>query len=186
MAKRKKKKSLVPAFILIALGFGLLNAKPVEEPDDVIRPDPSYKDKWDKTIKLVSASFGLSNWLWLKALIGVESDYGRSSFVVNKILGTGRKRGILGITENTFSYLNSKYFNSIHKPDDLWIPEVSIKFGGRLLKENYDFFGGDIKKGVMAYNVGAGNVKSGNYIDKARAYYTRWNSELNSLTGRGV
>lgn len=162
------------------------------------------KDRFDIAIKKYASIYNIP-WQVIKAHIAVESEYGTTPQVMERKLGPGNKRGILGITENTFLSVN-KMIGSNYKPEDLWKPEVSIEIGTALIRSNTisiskdkDFFSRDFSgytelqkkiqqdnliRIVMAYNAGAGAVQKGTYSQSTKDYFNKWANAFQEITER--
>ena len=162
------------------------------------------KDRFDIAIKKYATIYGIP-WQVIKAHIAVESEYGTTPQVMERKLGAGNKRGILGITENTFLAVN-KMIGANYKPEDLWKPEVSILIGTALIHSNTiaiskdkDFFTRDFSgytelqkkiqqenliRIVMSYNAGVGAVQTGNYTQRTKDYFNQWASAFQEITER--
>lgn len=52
-------------------------------------------------------------------------------------------------------------------------PVAALYASARYLKNQINYFGGDVRKGVAAYNAGAGNIERGIYPAETRAYLTQ-------------
>ncbi len=196
---------LIPAILVYLLLASGAKAN-TDIPDRPIPPtnhDP-IKDRYDITIKRFAEIYKIP-WQIIKAHIAVESEYGTTPQVMERKLGTGNKRGILGITENTFYSLN-KLIKGSFIPEDLWKPEVSIELASALTKANSqsitkdpEFFTRDysnytdeqrqkqkelLAKIVMAYHAGAGTVLNNTYSQNTKDYFTKWAIALKEISER--
>ena len=164
----------------------------------------AIKDRYDILIKKYAVIYKIP-WQVIKAHIAIESEYGTTPQVMEKKIGSGNKRGILGITENTFYALN-KMVNGNFKPEDLWKPEVSIELASALTKSNSisitkdsEFFTRDysnyteaqrerqkelLAKVVMAYHAGAGTVINNTYSQSTKDYNKNWTIALKEISER--
>ncbi len=202
--------------IAAIIGYFLLAGKSKASPDtptpsqnipDAPPPPVDYhpiKDRFDIAIKKFASVYGIP-WQVIKAHIAVESDYGTTPQVMERKLGSGNKRGILGMTENTFLAIN-KMIGGNFKPDDLWKPEVSIELGAALMRSNTiaiskdkDFFNRDFSnftelqkklqqenliRIIMSYNAGVGAVQKGTYSQGTKDYFNSWANAFREITER--
>ncbi len=201
--------------ILAAIvGYFLLAGKsksspvtPSDKIPDAPPPPVDYhpiKDRFDIAIKKYASIYGIP-WQVIKAHIAVETDYGTTPQVMERKLGSGNKRGILGITENTFLSVN-KMIGANYKPDDLWKAEVSIEIGTALIRSNTiaiskdkEFFTRDFSgytelqkklqqenliRIVMSYNAGVGAVQKGTYSQSTKDYFNKWATAFQEITER--
>lgn len=160
-------------------------------PTDTYNP---IKDRFDADCKRLGTAYKIP-WQMLKAHIAVETEYGTTPAVMQKQLGAGNKRGILGITEATFFSINRQLQGS-WKPEDLWKQEVSIEIAAAIIKSNTisitkdsEFFTKEygsltqaqmdtkrnqLAKIVMSYNAGAGAVLNNNISQNTKNYLSKW------------
>ena len=61
----------------------------------------------------------------------------------------------------------------VRSANDLFDPVDNLVFSANYLKAMIDEFGGDVPKGVAAYNTGAGNVKKGIIPKSTQQYVSR-------------
>ena len=87
------------------------------------------------------------------AVIKVESD-----FNPNAISGAGAM-GLMQMMPETFAEMTSdKYLGENLHADELFDPEVSIRYGTYYLKYLHGYFEGNWNNAIAAYNGGMGNV----------------------------
>lgn len=144
-------------------------------PVSPIAPDKDDHNRFDNLIKREAAKYNY-NWLYLKALMGVESNYGYSAFYLNKQAGAGGKAGLFGITDIARNSMNN-LLKTKYTRDDLWNAEISIIVAARLLKWLLDYFAKSndkLKLAIKGYNVGYGNVNNAKYAAQATNYYNSW------------
>lgn len=188
-----------------------ISPHPMPEPGDPMPPAPPpspesnpIEDRFDDTIKKFADGYGIP-WQIIKAHLEVESNYGTTPQVMERKLGGGNKRGIMGITEVAFNYVK-QMIKANWVPDDLWKPEVSIECATALIRANTisitqdkDFFLKDYsniteaekkKKSenfiriVMAYNAGAGAVKTGTFKQGTKDYFNKWATAFQKINSR--
>lgn len=204
---------LIP-LILLYLMSSDSTAKPIKpntdnppSPPPIPTENPTkdpVKDRFDEVIQKFAKIY-LVPWQIVKAHIGAETQYGTSSDVLERRLGGGRKRGILGITENTFLSIN-KMIGRAFSPDDLWKPEVSIEIACALIRSNTisitrdrEFFVRDFTnitaeekalkeqmmiKIILSYNAGAGAVLSNTYSQRSKDYFNSWAKHFKEIVDR--
>lgn len=99
-----------------------------------------------------SAQYGIPEYV-VYAVIKVES-----GFDPNAISNAGA-RGLMQMMPSTFEWLTSdEHLNENYSPNDLYDPEVSIKYGTYYLKYLYSKFDYNWDTTFAAYNGGEGNV----------------------------
>jgi hypothetical protein len=179
------------------------SATNIPPPSNVLNP---IEDRFDTMIKKYADAYGIP-WQIIKAHLEVESNYGTSSQVMERRLGGGNKRGIMGITEIAFNYVK-QMLRTNWTPDDLWKPEVSLECATALIRANTiiltkdkDFFLRDYsniseaekqKKSenfiriVMAYNAGAGAVQSGTFKQGTKDYFNAWATAFQKINSRQI
>ena len=157
-------------------------------------------NQYDSIFKKIGNLYGVP-WFFLKAIAGIETNFGTSSNYKNKIV-IYTKRGITGISENTFKFVRDKLKRS-WTTSDLWKPEVSIEITAYLFKQNAKTVSGkdgfllpyiDPKYNntaqkttliniIKAYNIGAGNLKNPSFTTKGNQYYTNFQNKLAIFAG---
>ena len=101
------------------------------------------------------------------AVIKVESDF--DPYAESDV----GARGLMQMMQSTFEELTSdKYLGDNYDFDELFDPEVSIKYGTYYLAYLRSYFDGDWNNALAAYNGGMGNVQ-------------KWLSDPNYSDGKG-
>lgn len=98
-------------------------------------------------------------------------------------------RGLMQITEETFSWIKSKI--APDEPvtfDDLYDPEVNVRFGTYLLKVCLDRYGGDLSTAAAAYHSGMGMVdallEDARYSENGSTLHTFPYTQMNHYVGK--
>lgn len=147
MAKRKKYPLLSLIIFLLAAGVLFLTAVTVYTP----LMEKLYPREYSDIVEKYSEEYGVDEIL-IYAVIKTESGFKPDSVSV------ADARGLTQITEDTFDWLLMKTGED-YDFDDLFTPEISIKYGtyflSILLKEY-----GSVETSVAAYHAGMGNVSS--------------------------
>lgn len=137
-----------------------------------------YTGKYSKEINAASSKYGVDPFL-IASIIQQESNFNPNA------RSSAGARGLMQLMPGTAKGLGVK--NSYN-------PTQNIMGGTKYIAQMLAKFGGDIKKALMAYNAGAGNVskilKSGanswkepkNYVNKVLGNYSRYNSISPSST----
>lgn len=132
--------------LIIAGVIGFFKVERLIYPEEYSTYVTKYSEKYDVDAQLVFA------------VIKCES-----SFDSNAVSNVGAI-GLMQLTEDTFDWVQSKYKQSDYydgepqyTSDDLYSPEVNIKYGTYLLKLHLKEFG-DVKTALAAYHAGRGNA----------------------------
>lgn len=111
-----------------------------------------YPIKYKQQVQLWAKEYDVDPYL-VYAFMRTES-----SFNPNAESGAGA-RGLMQMTEDTFAWVKSKIAqNEDLKFDDLFNPDVSIRFGTYLIAISLNRYGGDISTAAAAYHSGWGTV----------------------------
>lgn len=62
-----------------------------------------------------------------------------------------------GNVDRGIAQINSTAFPNV-TDEQAYDPNFAVDFAGRLMRQNIDYFGGDISRGIAAYNVGRGGA----------------------------
>ena len=155
MVKTKKKKHPFAGFlILVVTGFALfLFYQPVC--DKVMTT--LYPKEYSEYVKKYAAEYEIDDYL-LYSVMRTESGFDPAA------VSSVGARGLTQITEDTFDWLLTKTGED-YTFDDLFIPEVSIKYGALFLSILQNEYA--ITETVLAaYHAGMGNVSS--WLDDSR------------------
>ena len=88
------------------------------------------------------------------AVIKVESNFDPNAY------STSGAMGLMQMKPSTFEEMTSdKYLGEDLDPDELFDPEVSIRYGTYYLKYLHGYFEGNWDNAIAAYNGGMGNVQ---------------------------
>ena len=148
-----------------------------------------YPEDYSTYVAKYSEKFGVDTQL-VYAVIKCES-----SFEPNAVSKVGAI-GLMQLTEDTFDWVQTKlkasdYYNGEPKysADDLYNPEINIKYGTYLLKLHLKEFG-DVKTALAAYHAGRGNVNGwlneSEYSDNGKTLVTTPFKETNAYMQRVV
>ena len=146
-AKKRKHLGLWLA-LLCLLAVGLLFV--TDGLDAVLRL--AYPQKYGAYVGYYAQKYGLDE-NQVYAVIRTESGFDPQA---ESSVGA---RGLMQITEETFAWIKSKIAPA--EPvtfDDLYDPEVNVRFGTYLLKVCLDRYGGDLSTAAAAYHSGIGRV----------------------------
>lgn len=110
----------------------------------------SHPTPYGETVALCSAEFGVPESV-VYAVIKTESDF--DPLAVSSV----GARGLMQMMESTFDDVRRE-LGQTHTYDDLFTPEISIRYGTYYLRYLYDMFG-SWHLAFAAYNGGLGNVK---------------------------
>lgn len=146
MAKKKKRGSSFIIFLLVCViaFFGGRMAY-----DAVL--EYLYPKKYSEYVEMYASEFGISETL-LYSVIHTESGFDPDS------VSSADARGLTQITEDTFDWLLMKSGED-YTFDDLFTPEISIKYGAYFLSILQEEFA-ITETVVAAYHAGRGNVLS--------------------------
>lgn len=145
MAKKKKRKSFIPlvlVFVIVLLAGKVVYKEVCEY---------LYPKKYSEYVEYYAQQYKISETL-LYAVIHTESGFDPVS------VSSADARGLTQITEDTFDWLVMKTGEE-YTFDDLFTPEVSIKYGAyflSVLQNEYAI----TETVVAAYHAGMGNVSS--------------------------
>lgn len=175
------KKILIFLLIIVLIGAGILAYFKVQRliyPEEYSIYVTKYSEKYDVDTQLVYA------------VIKCES-----SFEPNAVSSVGAI-GLMQLTEDTFDWVQSKYKQSDYydgepqyTADDLYSPEINIKYGTYLLKLHLREFG-DVKTALAAYHAGRGNangwLENSDYSKDGKTLVTTPYKETNAYMQRVV
>ena len=145
MAKKKKRKSFIPlvlVFVIVLLAGKVVYKEVCEY---------LYPKKYSEYVEYYAQQYKISETL-LYAVIHTESGFDPVS------VSSADARGFTQITEDTFDWLVMKTGED-YTFDDLFTPEVSIKYGAyflSVLQNEYAI----TETVIAAYHAGMGNVSS--------------------------
>lgn len=145
----KPKRNMAVLIILLAVIAALLFAAP-----HLIRKMEkySYPLKYQETVNLYAKEYQMDP-LVIYAVIRTESGFDESA---ESNVGA---RGLMQITEETFAWIKLKIApNESLTFDDLWNPQVNIRFGSYYLDCCLERYGGDLATASAAYHSGWGTV----------------------------
>lgn len=114
--------------------------------------------KYDHYIKYYVSlnSLPAEAFYWIKAIMFIESDYGRAPSVVKGTWGDdGKSKGVMQLlpsTANDYERIDLPQANDLNKP------ELSIRIGTKHFARLYRKFGSNLEHAVKAYNQGEGNM----------------------------
>lgn len=151
---------------------------------DKIESSNSEFDRYDAAFKAAAAKYGISNWLWIKAIAWNESSVGQAASVKRGIANPtdaenskssdGKSWGIMQVTLTTAQDLKAGTTVA-----DLNTPSISIDLGAKYISQMLKRYGGDLYRAVRAYNQGPGNEdKRKPYAD---GYLTKFQTHLAKL-----
>jgi len=110
-----------------------------------------YPIKYSEYVEKYSREFGVDKYI-VYAVMRSES-----SFREDSISSVGAK-GLMQVTDDTYFWLMDKAGDkSVKNPNDLFIPEINIKYGTYFLKVLDDEFK-DLKSSLGAYHAGRGSL----------------------------
>lgn len=144
LASKKLKKLAIIIFVLFAAVFAVQAVK--------IFYRGAYPVKYLNIIKAEAAK----NDLPLELVLAVC--YTESGFRPNAVSSVGA-RGVMQLTEETFNWVKTKLepdADTVY--DDMFNPEINIKYGCKLLRLLFDEFGSQ-NNVLAAYHAGWGSVK---------------------------
>lgn len=111
-----------------------------------------YPLQYQESVRTWAEAYGLDP-LLLDAFIRTESGFDPQA------VSEAGARGLTQITEETFSWIKSKTAaDEALTFEDLYDPDVSIRFGGYYIKCCLDRYGGDLPTAAAAYHSGWGTV----------------------------
>jgi hypothetical protein len=172
--------ALAATAILLALFFSKDAAA-----DLIVASSDSYTT-YDNLFKKYGEKYRL-NWRWIKALAWNESNIGRATSVKNGIAdpsdveNSASSDGLSwGIMQTTI--LTSRDYLPKVTVADLNNPETSIMLGAVHFARLMGVFQNDIRKAVMAYNNGEGNVKKGSLV--SLPYFEKFQTHLDAINSR--
>jgi len=76
--------------------------------------------------------------------------------------------GLMGVL-----YTTAQQMGFEGEPDDLFDPEINIRYGTKYLVWQLDRYGQEIKKALSAYEAGTYTPENKWYVDRVLGYYTR-------------
>lgn len=118
---------------------------------DHIEITPAVHIDYEDLVTLYAEQYGLEDEL-VFAVIKVESNFEADA------LSSKKAYGLMQITEETLNWaIFREGKNTAHTAEDLYDPEVNIKYGCLILSLLLNEFG-DVDTALAAYNAGRGNV----------------------------
>ncbi|MCB0729188.1 MAG: transglycosylase SLT domain-containing protein, partial [Ignavibacteriae bacterium] len=132
MAKKKKDGYLFAGLMFLA-AIPIMGGSKKNPPAPVPPKNPSLPpgDIYDVILKKESAKYGL-DYRILKAIMAIESDYGRTNWYVTKTSGSGGAAGLFAITDIARTQVNQNLGTKFTR-NDLWKPEISIICAANLI-----------------------------------------------------
>lgn len=150
LAKRKKKKKnklfSLFAFILVVIIVGITAKAAYQSITKAM-----YPHNYSAYVERYAAEYAIDKTL-LYAVIKTESSFDPDS------VSSANARGLTQITEDTFDWLLTKTGED-YNFDDLFTPEISIKYGAFFLSILMNEYG-VTETAIAAYHAGMGNVSS--------------------------
>lgn len=137
------KTSVIVLIIVISLIVGILSDAIFTYVEKII-----YPEKYAELVVKYADEYGIPREL-VFAIIKVESDYDRTT------VSSAGAMGLMQMMPATYEWLTSK-LDEPYNPQDLFIPETSIKYGTyylQYLRTRFDSW----EKVIIAYNWGEGN-----------------------------
>ena len=110
----------------------------------------------------------------LTIMLGLMATESNFYYRADSCIGAKYGRGIMQVSEKALQDYN-KWNGTKYKPNDLYNLEINLRVGFWVFNHNekYGIPKNDLKKSLSAYNLGAGNVRSGkiahNYVAKVTA-----------------
>lgn len=112
----------------------------------------SFPLRYQQTVEQYAAQYDVDP-LMVYSIIRTESGFDE------KALSNVGARGLMQITEETFAWIKLKIASSEDLSfDDLWDPQVNIRFGTYYLSRCLQRYGGDLATASAAYHSGWGTV----------------------------
>ncbi len=112
----------------------------------------TYPIEYEELVEQYSQEFKIDRYL-LYAFINTESGFDENA------VSSADARGLTQITNDTFDWIKSKLCPDEDLVfDDLFKPEVSIRFGAYLISESLQRYNNDISTAAAAYHSGWGLV----------------------------
>lgn len=143
--KTLKRCGSVILILILALAVGLISNRIWLAIEEANHPTP-YRE----TVMRYSLEYGVPEHI-IYAVIKTESGFDPSA------VSSVGARGLMQMMEATFGDIK-RDLKTEHTFDDLFTPEISIRYGIYYLRYLYDMFG-NWKHVIAAYNGGLGNVK---------------------------
>lgn len=148
------RRAVLLMLVLIVLGIGI--AKACDAAQRWL-----YPQKYEQAVQYWAAEYGVDP-LLLDAFICTESGF---DLAAESSVGA---RGLMQITEETFAWIKSKIAAGEDLTfDDLYKPDVNIRFGAYYVAACLDRYAGDVSTAAAAYHSGWGTV---NRLLKDTAY----------------
>ncbi len=146
-ATHKKRIAVIAAIIVGAILLGIIVDFAWGKIEETAHPK-SYSEY----VKQYSSEYNVPEPI-IYAVIKVESDFDPYAESVDGA------RGLMQMIPSTFEELTSdKYLGDNLDADELFDPEVSIKYGTYYLRYLHSYFDGNWQNAIAAYNGGMGNV----------------------------
>src|SRR3990167_2992833 len=106
---------------------------------------------WEAIIQQSAQQFGLDPGMWYRQI--TQESQGKQ-YAKSGAGASGPAQVMPGTAADPGHGMRPLPANQIH------IPEVAIPWAAEYLRKQIDYFGGDVAKGVAAYNAGAGTVQN--------------------------
>ncbi len=146
--RRARRVLLLLLLLLLKVSAGIFST-----PQAPLRSESAYPLLYRQEVMAASLAYEVPEEL-IYAVIAAESSFDPTAESVDGA------RGLMQMIEPTFRELTGpQYLNENRSFDDLFLPEVSIRYGAYYLRYLYDLFDGDWTCAVAAYNGGLGNVR---------------------------
>lgn len=179
------KKALLGALSIASLFFFLMRtakASTMTGPEYLAQPAFT---RFDSLFKFYAARHGIPDWRWLKAIAGIESNYGDAPSVRNGILrpddisaSASSDKKSWGVMQTVVATANDMRAGvTVPMLND---PETSIDIGAKYFAWLLKRYNGQVDRAVKGYNQGPGNTDKG--FPYADGYYSKWTAELSKIT----
>ncbi|HSC93145.1 MAG TPA: lytic transglycosylase domain-containing protein [Gaiellaceae bacterium] len=152
----------VAALLVAVLGLGALVV--TTEPTWYLRM--RYPLEYSEIVRGHARNYDLQPEL-LAAVI-----YTESKFDANAESDSGAI-GLMQLLPATAQGIAARTGGSRFSTEDLYDPELNVRYGSWYLRHLLDKYDGDLRKALAAYNGGQGNVDRGIQYDETRAYVER-------------
>jgi peptidoglycan lytic transglycosylase len=146
-ARRRRWLGLVTAAVLVGLVAGVLV---ISGAFDKAIQELTLPLRHEDVIRQQSREKGVDAAL-IAAVIYTESKF------VDQTSSAGA-RGLMQITPDAADFIERQSGGTTFRLSDLADPEMNIRYGTFLLREDLDRYGGDVAAALAAYNAGPGNA----------------------------
>jgi membrane-bound lytic murein transglycosylase MltF len=168
-----------PSFLIFAAVVVVIMLRP--KISDAIDSSQKDFDRFDGLLQAAAKKYGISNWLWLKAIAWNESSVGMAASVRRGIenpldqegskSSDGKSWGVMQVTLTTAQGLRAGTSTA-----DLNNPSISIDLGAKYFSQMLSRYSGDVTRAVRAYNQGPGNednrkTYADDYLSRFQSHY---------------